>query len=96
MRTAFLRAAGPGVNEDYRKSRLAFRKLLARPRDPLPHVGPAERVGGEIGVEPRDRFADVIERALAVVVPSLGEGFGMVALEAMERRRPVHAGSSRR
>jgi glycosyltransferase involved in cell wall biosynthesis len=32
-----------------------------------------------------------IERASAVVVPSLGEGFGMVALEAMERGRPVIA-----
>ena len=28
---------------------------------------------------------------MAVVVPSLGEGFGMVALEAMERARPVIA-----
>ncbi len=34
-----------------------------------------------------------IERAFAVVVPSLGEGFGMVALEAMERGRPVIAAS---
>ena len=33
----------------------------------------------------------LIERALAVVVPSLGEGFGMVALEAMERGRAVVA-----
>jgi glycosyltransferase involved in cell wall biosynthesis len=33
--------------------------------------------------------ADAIESALAVVVPSLGEGFGMVALEAMERGRAV-------
>jgi glycosyltransferase involved in cell wall biosynthesis len=32
-----------------------------------------------------------IEQAAAVVVPSLGEGFGMVALEAMERGRPVIA-----
>jgi glycosyltransferase involved in cell wall biosynthesis len=34
-----------------------------------------------------------VERSLAVVVPSLGEGFGMVALEAMERARPVIAAS---
>ncbi len=32
-----------------------------------------------------------IERATVVVVPSMGEGFGMVALEAMERARPVVA-----
>jgi len=32
-----------------------------------------------------------IERAAMVVVPSMGEGFGMVALEAMERARPVIA-----
>ena len=32
-----------------------------------------------------------IERATMMVVPSLGEGFGMVALEAMERQRPVIA-----
>jgi glycosyltransferase involved in cell wall biosynthesis len=34
-----------------------------------------------------------MERAAAVVVPSLGEGFGMVALEASERGRPVIATS---
>jgi glycosyltransferase involved in cell wall biosynthesis len=33
----------------------------------------------------------VFERAEVVVVPSYGEGFGMVALEAMERGRPVIA-----
>ena len=33
----------------------------------------------------------VFERAEIVVVPSHGEGFGMVALEAMERGRPVVA-----
>ena len=32
-----------------------------------------------------------IERAAVVVVPSMGEGFGMAALEAMERSRPVIA-----
>jgi glycosyltransferase involved in cell wall biosynthesis len=32
-----------------------------------------------------------IEEVGVVVVPSLGEGFGMVALEAMERARPVIA-----
>jgi glycosyltransferase involved in cell wall biosynthesis len=32
-----------------------------------------------------------MEQAAAVVVPSLGEGFGMVALEAAERGRPVIA-----
>lgn len=35
--------------------------------------------------------APVMERAGIVVVPSLGEGFGMVALEAMERGRAVIA-----
>ena len=33
----------------------------------------------------------LIEQSSIVVVPSLGEGFGMVALEAMERARPVIA-----
>ena len=32
-----------------------------------------------------------VEQSAIVVVPSLGEGFGMVALEAMERARPVIA-----
>jgi glycosyltransferase involved in cell wall biosynthesis len=32
-----------------------------------------------------------IERSAIVVVPSMGEGFGMAALEAMERARPVIA-----
>jgi glycosyltransferase involved in cell wall biosynthesis len=35
--------------------------------------------------------APVLERADLVVVPSFGEGFGLVALEAMERGRPVIA-----
>ncbi|HEY4346294.1 MAG TPA: glycosyltransferase [Gaiellaceae bacterium] len=44
----------------------------------LGHVNPVQRA---------------VEESLAVVVPSLGEGFGMVALEAMERARPVIAAS---
>jgi glycosyltransferase involved in cell wall biosynthesis len=50
----------------------------------------------ELGIQDAVRFLgfvspveDAIERAAIVVVPSLGEGFGMVALEAMERARPV-------
>jgi glycosyltransferase involved in cell wall biosynthesis len=42
----------------------------------LGHVAPIQRA---------------IEEAAVVVVPSMGEGFGMVALEAMERARPVIA-----
>jgi glycosyltransferase involved in cell wall biosynthesis len=52
----------------------------------------------ELGVEDGVRFLGyvspvqrAIEDATAVVVPSMGEGFGMVALEAMERSRPVVA-----
>jgi len=52
----------------------------------------------ELGLEDAVRFLGyvapveaAIEGAAIVVVPSLGEGFGMVALEAMERARPVVA-----
>lgn len=52
----------------------------------------------ELGVEDAVRFLGFVspvqralEEAAIVVVPSLGEGFGMVALEAMERARPVVA-----
>jgi glycosyltransferase involved in cell wall biosynthesis len=52
----------------------------------------------ELGIEDAVRFLGyvaaiqrTIEDAAAVVVPSMGEGFGMVALEAMERARPVIA-----
>jgi glycosyltransferase involved in cell wall biosynthesis len=54
----------------------------------------------ELGIEEAVRFLgfvspiqDAVEQAAIVVVPSLGEGFGMVALEAMERARPVIASS---
>lgn len=52
----------------------------------------------ELGLDDAVRFLgfvspveSAIEDAAIVVVPSLGEGFGMVALEAMERARPVIA-----
>jgi len=49
-------------------------------------LGDAVRFLGH--VTPPQRAIDDVS---AVVVPSLGEGFGMVALEAMERARPVIA-----
>jgi glycosyltransferase involved in cell wall biosynthesis len=52
----------------------------------------------ELGIQDSVQFLghvspiqSAIERAAVVVVPSMGEGFGMVALEAMERARPVIA-----
>ena len=58
------------------------------------------RLAAELGLDDAVRFrghvspvAPVLEEALAVVVPSRGEGFGMVALEAMERSRAVVASS---
>jgi glycosyltransferase involved in cell wall biosynthesis len=52
----------------------------------------------ELGIEDAVRFLGfvspvqtAVEQSAVVVVPSLGEGFGMVALEAMERARPVIA-----
>jgi glycosyltransferase involved in cell wall biosynthesis len=55
-------------------------------------------VARELGIEDAVHFLGhvspiqaAIERSAVVVVPSMGEGFGMVALEAMERSRPVIA-----
>jgi glycosyltransferase involved in cell wall biosynthesis len=52
----------------------------------------------ELGIEDAVHFLghvspiqSAIEQSAVVVVPSMGEGFGMVALEAMERSRPVIA-----
>jgi len=52
----------------------------------------------ELGISDSVRFLGhvspiqgAIESSAIVVVPSMGEGFGMVALEAMERSRPVIA-----
>jgi glycosyltransferase involved in cell wall biosynthesis len=65
-------------------------------RGPLDHG--LKAFARELGIADRVHFLGqvvppqkAIEHASAVVVPSLGEGFGMVALEAMERARPVIA-----
>jgi glycosyltransferase involved in cell wall biosynthesis len=50
------------------------------------HVADAVRFLGHVSP-----IQKAIEDSAVVVVPSLGEGFGMVALEAMERARPVIA-----
>jgi len=57
-----------------------------------------EQLSHELGLDSAVRFlgrvspvAPAYERAAVVVVPSLGEGFGMSALEASERARPVIA-----
>jgi glycosyltransferase involved in cell wall biosynthesis len=58
-----------------------------------PLEGELRRLAGD-GVRFLGHVAPVqpsIEDSAIVVVPSLGEGFGMVALEAMERGRPVIA-----
>jgi glycosyltransferase involved in cell wall biosynthesis len=83
----------------------AFRKVLdARPDATLEIAGRGVLEHGlkdlsrELGLSGSVRFLGhvtpvqrAVEESLAVVVPSLGEGFGMVALEAMERARPVIA-----
>ncbi len=71
-------------------------ELQVAGRGPL---APALRaLARELGLESRIRFLGhvvpirgALDDSTAVVVPSLGEGFGMVALEAMERARPVIA-----
>jgi glycosyltransferase involved in cell wall biosynthesis len=58
-----------------------------------PLEGALQQLAGD-GVSFRGHVAPVqplIEESAIVIVPSLGEGFGMVALEAMERARPVIA-----
>lgn len=86
------------------KGHAVLLEAFARARREVPELtlelagaGPLEaelRVAAGDGVSFLGQVAPVapaIERALAVVVPSLGEGFGMVALEAMERGRAVVA-----
>ena len=63
-----------------------------------PLRGHLESVAADLALGDAVRFlgrvegvAAEMEQAAAIVVPSLGEGFGMVALEAAERGRPVIA-----
>jgi glycosyltransferase involved in cell wall biosynthesis len=80
----------------------AARRELPALRLDIAGRGPLEpalrALSKELGVEDAVRFLGhvapiqhAIERSAIVVVPSMGEGFGMVALEAMERARPVIA-----
>ena len=85
----------------------AFRRVLdARPDATLDIAGRGVLEHGlkdlarELGLDRAVRFLGhvtpvqrAVEESFVVVVPSLGEGFGMVALEAMERARPVIAAS---
>jgi glycosyltransferase involved in cell wall biosynthesis len=78
------------------RSRIPDLRLDIAGRGPLE---PALRaLAKELGVDDAVRFVgyvapvqQAIEESAMVVVPSMGEGFGMVALEAMERARPVIA-----
>jgi glycosyltransferase involved in cell wall biosynthesis len=80
------------------KQQLPALELEIAGRGPLE---PALRaLAHELGIAGSVRFLGhvtpiqaAIERAAVVVVPSMGEGFGMVALESMERSRPVIAAS---
>ena len=85
----------------------AFRRVLGERPDARLEIagrGPLEHglkdLTRELGIADAVRFLGhvtpiqrAVEQSFAVVVPSLGEGFGMVALEAMERARPVIAAS---
>lgn len=70
-----LEFVGTGISEDALQAEAASLELDGSVR----FVGRVADVSG------------VLERASIVVVPSLGEGFGRIALEAMERARPVIA-----
>jgi glycosyltransferase involved in cell wall biosynthesis len=78
------------------RKRLPGLELEIAGRGPLEPA--LKALGVELGIQDSVRFLGhvspiqaAIERAAVVVVPSMGEGFGMVALEAMERARPVIA-----
>jgi glycosyltransferase involved in cell wall biosynthesis len=80
------------------KERIPALELEIAGRGPLEPA--LKALARELGVSDSVRFLghvtpirSAIERAAIVVVPSMGEGFGMVALEAMERSRPVIAAS---
>src|SRR5438132_3670792 len=80
----------------------AARRQVAGLRLDIAGRGPLEpalrALARELGVADAVRFLGhvspiqgAIEGSAVIVVPSMGEGFGMVALEAMERSRPVIA-----
>jgi glycosyltransferase involved in cell wall biosynthesis len=85
-----LRAFGQALGEvPELELRLAGRGPLDAPlRSIIEELGLGSRVHLLGQVSP---IQQAIEDVAVVVVPSLGEGFGMVAIEAMERGRPVIA-----
>lgn len=62
-------------------------------RERARELGVAERVHWH-GALPQPRLADYYRRATALVVPSVGEGFGLVAVEAQLCETPVVAYAS--
>jgi glycosyltransferase involved in cell wall biosynthesis len=78
------------------RKRLPSLELDIAGRGPLEPA--LKALAAELGIQSSVHFLGhvspiqaAIERSAVVVVPSMGEGFGMVALEAMERARPVIA-----
>jgi glycosyltransferase involved in cell wall biosynthesis len=77
----------------------AYRRYREQTDEPLPLVlaGSASAGGPGIALEhhpPRERLAELYAGAVALVHPSLYEGFGLTALEAMRAGTPVVAGRS--
>jgi glycosyltransferase involved in cell wall biosynthesis len=77
----------------------AHRRYTERARDPLPLALAGSADSGQAGVivhrsPGRDRLAELLGEAAALVHPSLYEGFGLTPLEAMHAGVPVIAANA--